>query len=76
MIPSLNSISFAANIESLVTAANLSYIDAILHFCDKNSLEVEGIVKYLGNTTVLYSKLELEAEQLNFLPKQTRLPVD
>ena len=32
---------FAIEIEKIVVEEELNYIDAILHFCEKNSVEIE-----------------------------------
>jgi hypothetical protein len=65
--------SFSAMIESFVFQHKMSYMDAIVHLCEKNGLELEDIKKYLSPTIVEH--LESEARQLNFLPKQNTLDV-
>jgi len=51
----------------------MTYMDSIVHLCEKNGLELEDIKKYLSPTIVEH--LESEARQLNFLPKQNQLDV-
>jgi hypothetical protein len=63
--------SFSAMIESFVFQNRMSYMDSIVHLCEKNGLELEDIKKYLSPTIVEH--LESEARQLNFLPKQNTL---
>jgi len=65
--------SFSAMIESFVFQHRMSYMDSIVHLCEKNGLELEDIKKYLSPTIVEH--LESEARQLNFLPKQNTLDV-
>lgn len=65
--------SFSAMIESFVFQNRMSYMDSIVHLCEKNGLELEDIKKYLSPTIVEH--LESEARQLNFLPKQNTLDV-
>ena len=65
--------SFSAMIESFVFQNRMSYMDSIVHLCEKNGLELEDIKKYLSPTIVEH--LESEARQLNFLPKQNKLDV-
>jgi hypothetical protein len=65
--------SFSAMIESFVFTNKMSYMDSIVHLCEKNALELEDIKKYLSPTIVEH--LESEARQLNFLPKQNQLDV-
>ena len=68
-------LSFSMNIENLVKEKGVSYIDAVLLYCDKTGLETDVAAKLIAGT--LKSKLKLEAEGLNFLPKSTtrRLPI-
>jgi len=65
--------SFSAMIESFVFQNRMTYMDTIVHLCEKNGLELEDIKKYLSPTIVEH--LESEARQLNFLPKQNTLDV-
>ena len=44
---------FAIEIEKIVAEENLNYIDAILHYCEINNLEVDSI------KTVSYTHLTL-----------------
>ena len=43
-----NSILFSENIEKLVRSTNMSYIDAVLHYCEKNKLEPETAGKMVS----------------------------
>lgn len=61
---------FAQRIETLVRECNMTYIDAILQFCDDNSVEVETIPKLISKP--LKEKLKYEATQLNFLKKTSK----
>ena len=62
---------FAQEIEDLVlTHGDMNYIDAIEHFCEKNSLDVESIPKLISKP--LKEKIKYEATELNFLKKTSR----
>jgi|TARA_R110000737_G_scaffold348824_1_gene383589 hypothetical protein len=65
--------SFSSMIESFVFRNRMTYMDTIVHLCEKNNLELEDVKKYLSTTIVEH--LESEARQLNFLPKQNQLDV-
>jgi hypothetical protein len=65
--------SFSSMIESFVFQHRMTYMDTIVHLCEKNNLELEDVKKYLSTTIVEH--LESEARQLNFLPKQNQLDV-
>ena len=68
---------FAQEIESLVhnTSGNMSYIDAIIHFCEQNNIDVEAVPKLISNP--LKEKIKYEASELNFLKRSSRakLPI-
>lgn len=70
----LTKTKFSKLVESTVQEHRLSYMDAILHCCEENKIEVEDAKKYVS--TVIKSKLEAEAMSLNFLEKSAQLPVE
>jgi len=62
---------FAQEIESLVlTNEKMSYIDAIIHFCEQNNIDVESVPKLISKP--LKEKIKYEAMELNFLKKTSR----
>jgi hypothetical protein len=65
---------FTNSVEELVIQKKLSYIDAIVHFCQENHLEpdsVKGLV-----TPPLKEKIRAEAINLRFLKGSTaKLPI-
>jgi len=62
---------FAQAIESLVHEnEGMSYIDAIIHFCELQSIDVESVPKLISKP--LKEKLKYEAMELNFLKKSSR----
>ena len=67
---------FAQEIESLVQInAEMNYIDAIIHFCDKNGIDVESVPILISKP--LKEKIKYEAQELNFLKRTSRakLPI-
>ena len=66
---------FAIEIEKIVASDELNYIDAILHYCEKNSLEVESITKLISKP--LKERLKWDATRLNFMKRTSRakLPI-
>ena len=67
---------FAQEIESLVhTGDGMSYIDAIIHFCEKNSLDLESVPKLISKP--LKEKIKAEAMQMNLLKRTShaKLPL-
>ena len=62
---------FAQEIESLVHSNDdVSYIDAIIHFCDLNKIDVESVPKLISKP--LKEKIKYEAMELNFLKRSSR----
>tara|TARA_B100001059_G_scaffold136253_1_gene136601 strand:+ start:397 stop:654 length:258 start_codon:yes stop_codon:yes gene_type:complete len=62
---------FTQEIESLVqTIPEMNYIDAIIHFCEKNSIDVESVPKLI--TKPLKEKIKYQAMELNFLKRSSR----
>ena len=62
---------FAQEIETLVKDnSDMNYIDAIVHFCEKNNIDVESVPKLISKP--LKEKLKFEAMELNFLKTTSR----
>ena len=62
---------FAQEIERLVHSdLNMNYIDAIVYFCEKNSIDLESVPKLISKP--LKEKIKYEAMQLNFLKRSSR----
>ena len=67
---------FAQEIEQLVlNQEDMNYIDAIVYFCDLNSIDLESVPKLISKP--LKEKIKYEASELNFLKRSSRakLPV-
>lgn len=65
---------FLAEIEKLVLNFNMDYLDAVVYYCERNNLEVETAASIIRSNLKIKSKLQVEAENLNFLPKTAKLP--
>ena len=62
---------FAQEIETLVQVnENMNYIDAIIHFCEQNSIDIESVPKLIPKP--LKEKIKYEAQELNFLKRSSR----
>lgn len=66
---------FIREIELLVSKYNLDYMDAVVHLCEKNNIEIEAAASIIKNNIKIKSKIQSAAEDLNYLPKSARLPV-
>ena len=63
----LCSARFAQEIEGIVSKDKMSYIDAIICYCEKNAIELDSVPKLISKP--LKEKLKWEAQELNFLKK-------
>jgi len=66
---------FAEDIEALVLKSKMNYIDAIVEYCEMNSIEVDTVNKLISKP--LKEKIKCDAMELNFLKKTTmgKLPL-
>ena len=68
-----NSMIFMGNIEQLVQKTKMTYIDAIMHYCEENKLEPETAGKMVGGK--LKQHVQDEAENLHLIQKTSKLPI-
>ena len=62
---------FTQDIEDLVkNTKGLNYIDAIVHYCDENKIEVDSVSKLISKP--LKEKIKGQAMELNFLKRTSR----
>ena len=68
-----NSMKFIENIEELVQRTKMTYIDAVLFYCEENKLEPETAGQMVGGK--LKQHIQEEAENLNLVQKTSKLPI-
>ena len=61
---------FALEIEKIVAEEKINYIDAIVHYCELNELDVESVTKLVSKP--LKEKLKWDATRLNFMKATSR----
>jgi len=66
---------FIREIEDFVKESRLDYIDAVLLYCEKNYLEIETVASMIQHSSGIKAKIQEEAENSNYLPKTTKLPI-
>jgi hypothetical protein len=64
---------FITQIESIVATKKISYMDAVILFCEQSGIEIETAASIIKSCVKLKSKIQDDAEQLNFLPKTRKL---
>lgn len=66
-------INISHKIEKLVQQHSIDYIDACLLYCDTNGVEIEQLADIIKKNPNIKGKLQIEAEQLNFMKKTNRV---
>jgi hypothetical protein len=64
---------FQEEIEKLVAGTDYNYMEAIIEYCNMTGMEIE-LASSLVNKD-LKAKIEIDAQELNMLPKTRRLPI-
>jgi len=66
---------FPTEIEKLVREKEIEYMEAVILWCERNNLELEFAAEMIRRNTALKAKIQIEAENLNFMKKSARLPI-
>lgn len=61
---------FAQEVEKIAHENSMNYIDAIVHYCESNEIEIESVPKLMSKP--LKEKLKYDAQKLNFMKKTSR----
>ena len=70
----LNAKTFSMHIEELVCELKVPYMDAIVHYCERNDMEIEPAAKLLNN--IIKQSIASEASDLNMMKEKIqKLPV-
>ena len=67
----MNRAKFGKLIEKQVVDKKLSYMDAVIETCEMTNIDPQDVKKFISN--VIREKIEAEAMNLNFLPRQNEL---
>lgn len=66
---------FMQEIEALVAEKNIEYIDAVIYYCNENDIELETAASLIKGSAKMKAKIQVEAENYNYLPKTGKLPL-
>jgi len=69
----LTTAKFSTMIEEIVRDKRIPYMEAVVHYCETENMEIEVAAKLLS--AVVKSKIEAEAQDLNYLPRVAKLPI-
>jgi hypothetical protein len=67
--------NFLIEIDKICRSKNIEYIDAILHWCKINNLEIEIVANMIKRDQNLKFKVQIEAQNLNYMKKSASLPI-
>jgi hypothetical protein len=71
----LKQLNFSQDVRKLCQEKSMEYIDAVVHWCEKNNVEVEYAAALIKKDPAMYYDVQTEAENLNYLKKTARLPI-
>ena len=64
---------FSMKIEEVVKEKGISHMEAVLWYCQHEGIEPDSVSSLI--TKGLKEKIEANARDLNFLPRQAQLPI-
>ena len=65
----MNSKKFALIIEGIVKDKRISYLDAVLHYCEDNNIDTASVGPLINKS--LKEKIKAEAEKLNLVERSS-----
>jgi len=65
--------TFSLEIENIAKEKRISHMEAVLWFCNKQGIEPDTVGSLISKS--LKEKIEANARDLNFLPRQAQLPI-
>jgi len=65
----MNSKKFALIIEGIVKDKRISYLDAVLHYCENNDIDTASVGPLINKS--LKEKIKEEAEKLNLVERSS-----
>jgi len=68
MVSKLTPQTFCQEIESLVVELRTDYMDAVVHYCEKNNIELETAASIIKSNSKFKAIIQNEGEDLNLLP--------
>jgi len=71
----MNSKEFSLKIESIVREKHISYMDAVVWFCEQNEIDTSTVSSMINKS--LKEKIKIEAQERNMVkfPRSGKLPL-
>jgi len=67
--------NFRSDIYTMIKERDMDFIDAVVHWCDINKIEIELAASLVKTDPNILHEIQLDAESLNYLKKTARLPL-
>lgn len=64
---------FSEEIEKIVLKEKITHMEAILFFCEENSIDVEEVVPFISD--LMKQKIHVDAMSAGYIQKQNTLPL-
>ena len=68
--------TLATTIQEFAEKNDVPLIDAIVHFSERSGIDIDLLGELFKKNETIKAKIELEAEELHFLKKKSRLPLE
>ena len=65
--------TFSLEIESIAKEKRVTHMEAVLWYCKKEGIEPDTVGSLISKS--LKEKIEANARDLNFIPRQAQLPI-
>ena len=67
--------NFSSEIYTMIKEHDMDFIDAVVHWCDVNRVDVEFAASLVKTDPNILHEIQLDAEALNYLKRTARLPI-
>lgn len=67
---------FINEIQLIRNNDQIHFMDAVIVYCERNNVEIETIAKFIRKNVILKAKIQEEAEELNYLKRTAKIPLD
>lgn len=73
----INANEFIAEIETLHEELQLTYMEAVVYWCEARAIDVESVSHIVKKNRVMKAKIKAEAEDLNYIKRKkgAKLPL-
>ncbi len=73
IIINLPTADFLTEVERMVADEGMGYMDSVIEWCSLKNIEIESMASVIANNSIIKAKIQLEAENLHFLPRSIKV---